>query len=92
MLEGEALELSYVSTLSTQCMEYLKSYLLNEPISPEQMEIKTEFLRKNLSKQQLKDVYILRGLLSFEVLHHSLRKRWSVDYGYVNYCYIYQLF
>ena len=92
VLEGAALELSYVSTLSSQCMEYLKSYLLNEPISPEQMEIKTEFLRKNLSEQQLKDVYILRGLLSFEVLHHSLRKRWSVDYGYVNYGYIYQLF
>jgi hypothetical protein len=83
VLEGEALELSYVSSLSSQCMEFLKSYLLNEPISTEQMAIKIEFLRKNLSEQQLKDVYILRGLLSFEVFHHSLRKRWSVDYGYV---------
>ena len=83
VLEGEALELSYVSTLSSQCMDVLKSYLMNDPIPTKQMPVKIDFLRKNLSEQQLKDVYILRGLLSFEVFHHSLGKRWSVDYGYV---------
>lgn len=83
VLEGEAFELSYVSTLSSECLNVLKSYLMNDPIPTEKISVKIDFLRQNLSVQQLKDVYILRGLLSYEVFHHSLGKRWSVDYGYV---------
>jgi hypothetical protein len=48
---------------------------MNEPISS------IEDFRESLNEQEMNDIFILRGLLSYEVLHHSLRKRWSVDYG-----------
>jgi len=83
ILEGDALEVSYLSTLSAKCIDCLTSYLLGDPnISAEEMSEKVQFLKQNLKEDQLKDVYILRGLLSFDVFHHSLMKRWSVDYGY----------
>jgi len=84
ILEGDALEVSYLSTLSTKSIGCLTSYLLGDTnISAEEMSEKVQFLKQNLKEDQLKDVYILRGLLSFDVFHHSLMKRWSVDYGYL---------
>ena len=84
ILEGDALEVSYLSTLTTKCIDCLTSYLLGDTnISAEEMSEKVQFLEQNLKEDQLKDVYILRGLLSFDVFHHSLMKRWSVDYGYL---------
>ena len=71
ILEGNALEVAYLSTLSTKCINCISSYLLGD----------AELDEKNLTEEQLKDVFILRGLLSYDVFQHSLMKRWSVDYG-----------
>ena len=82
ILQGEALEVSYISTFSLECLDCLKSYLLNDDsLALAERIRKSEFLYRNISEQHLKDVFILRALLSFQVIHHSLRKRWSVDYG-----------
>ena len=81
ILEGNALEVAYLSTLSTKCIDCISSYLLGDAELDEMLE-KVKFLLQNLTEEQLmKDVFILRGLLSYDVFQHSLMKRWSVDYG-----------
>ena len=75
VLDGTAKELADLSRkLSTARRDCLKKYLMNKQVS-------IEDFRDSLNEQEMKDIFILRGLLSYEVLHHSLRKRWSVDYG-----------
>ena len=77
LLVGRYPELAYLSTLNSRRKQVLRKYLCNQIKSSDDLGV----LSSELTEQQLKDVLILRGLLSYGVLPHAIRKRWSVDYG-----------
>ena len=77
LLAGQASDLSYMSTMNSKYRQLLEQYLLNEPVTKQEIL----YMKRKLSDQQWKDLMIVRGLLSTEILLFCLKKRWSVDYG-----------
>ena len=68
--------MSYFAFLTSYFKETIRKYLTNELPSADLDELKSQ-----LTDLQLQDLLILRGLLSYGILPHALKKRWSVDYG-----------
>ena len=68
--------MKYLSTLNSSCVASLRRYLLDDT----DCEVKSG-IKPQLSDSQWLDILVLRGLLNYKVLHHCLKKRWSVDYG-----------
>jgi Protein of unknown function (DUF3638)/Protein of unknown function (DUF3645) len=76
VLSGRISGLAYFALLTSNFKETIRKYLTNELQSADLDELKSQ-----LTDLQLQDLLILRGLLSYGVLPHALKKRWSVDYG-----------
>jgi len=69
-------ELKYIATLSISCIASLRRYLLDD----DDDEVET-IIKPQVSESQWLDILALRGLLTYKISHHCLKKRWSVDYG-----------
>ena len=57
--------------------EALRKGVMEKDISQKELQKIIKSLDSNMSL----DLIILRGLFSYDIINHSLTKRWSVDYG-----------
>ncbi|KEF51501.1 uncharacterized protein A1O9_12418 [Exophiala aquamarina CBS 119918] len=63
---------------NTELLQALRLFIQDVNVHPETLEqIKAHFKESG----QLDILYVVRGLISYQVLAHALRKRWLVNYG-----------
>ena len=69
---------SKVVELQIEKKKLVKDFILNDKIEPKCKD----FIKNVLKDKHLKDIiYILRGILNYDILYVILSKRWKVDYG-----------
>ena len=76
ILENKVPEVSLAAKLCQQDKIYARSYILSNDLQHE--DLNKIFVKNPILQEEL---LILRGILSFEVLHMVLQKRWRVSFG-----------
>ncbi|KAK5056802.1 hypothetical protein LTR84_012334 [Exophiala bonariae] len=63
---------------NAEVLQALRSFIHDADLEPEAFQLVSDHFE---GSEQLDILYVVRGLISYQILTHALRKRWMVNYG-----------
>ncbi|KIX98577.1 uncharacterized protein Z520_05878 [Fonsecaea multimorphosa CBS 102226] len=77
IVDGQLPSLS-LGHCNSEVLQAIRSFIFNVNVDDGQLELVTQYF-ENSTKLHL--LYVVRGLVSHQILGHTLHKRWQVNYG-----------